>query len=195
VPIALSVVGADSVIARNFSPVVVPAAICLAAGYAASRLGRVAAAALCVLSLGIVLAVSTDTRYGRTDWRGAAARLESPAAERAIVVTPFMSTALWSPYLRDVTESQGDATVREIVVLGLATEGGFSAEVVRPPTGEPPPAPAGFRIVEVDRQPTYVLVRYRAPRPLSVSTDSLAGLRLSAIQPGVLVQQPAGEGG
>ena len=71
-PVALALVGADYVIVRNTILAIVPAAICLATGYAATRLGLVAAAALCALLLAITLSVSFDERYGRTDWRGAA---------------------------------------------------------------------------------------------------------------------------
>ena len=78
VPVALALGGADYVIVRNTILAIVPAAICVAAGYAANRLGLGAAAALGVLLLGITLSVSLDQQYGRTDWRGAAERLDSP---------------------------------------------------------------------------------------------------------------------
>ena len=51
-PVALALGGADYVIVRNTILAIVPAAICVAAGYAANRLGLAAAAALCVLLLG-----------------------------------------------------------------------------------------------------------------------------------------------
>src|SRR5262249_8327456 len=49
VPIVLALAGADYVIARNMIAAVVPAAICLGAGFAAGRLGLGAGAALCCL--------------------------------------------------------------------------------------------------------------------------------------------------
>ncbi|HEY1317216.1 MAG TPA: glycosyltransferase family 39 protein, partial [Gaiella sp.] len=127
-PVALAVAGADYLIARNTIVAVVPAAICLGAGFATGRLGLAAATVLCVLSAGIALAPALDTSYGRTDWRGAAEPLTTPDVPRAVVVTPFMSRTLWRPYLGDLREPAPDgATVEEIAAVGLATEGGYSA--------------------------------------------------------------------
>ena len=105
-PVLLAFGGVDYVIVRNAILAIVPAAIALAAEYAANRLGLVAAAALSALLLAITLSVSLDARYGHTDWRGAAARLATPSVERAIVVTPFMSRSLWSPYLPGLDEAR-----------------------------------------------------------------------------------------
>ena len=165
-PVVLALAGADYVIARNAIAAVVPAAVCVGAGYAAGRLGLAAAAVLCVLSAAVALAPALDTAYGRTDWRGAAEPLETPGFARAIVVTPFMSRTLWRPYLPDLREPRaGGARVEEIAAVGLATEGGYSAGHVAPPTVSAPKAVKGFRVVAVERRPTYTLVLYRADRP------------------------------
>ncbi len=193
VPIGLALVGHDYLTARNVVVAVVPGAICVGAGYVATRLGLVAGALLCALLLAVTLTVSLDDRYGRTDWRGAAEELEPPSVERAIVVTPYLSRSLWSPYLPGLDEPVGDTVrVGEIAVVGLATEGGFSGGRVRPPDAGPPPAPAGFALVGTERTPTFTLYRYRAPAPTVVSTEALAGLRLVAQQPGLLLQRPEG---
>jgi hypothetical protein len=191
-PLVLALLGADYVTARNGILAVVPAAVLFGAGYAANRLGVAAAAVLCVLLAAISVAPALDARYGRTDWRGAARGLGAPTVERAIVTTPFMSRALWAPYVADLTEpGTTGARVREIVVLGLATEGGFSAGPVRPPEGPPPPPPPGFRLLEFERHSTHSLARYGSPTPRLVSIDELAGLRLTTDQqPGVLLQRP-----
>ncbi len=190
-PVLLAFGGADYVIVRNTILAILPAAIALAAGYAANRLGLVAAGTFCALLLTITLSVSVDARYGRTDWRGAAARLETSRVERAIVVTPYMSRSLWSPYLPELTEPQVEApTVQEIVVLGLATEGGFSGGAVEPPDVEPPPPPSGFRLAADERTSTYTLFLYRAPTPTPVSAADLVDMRLADIQPGILLQHP-----
>lgn len=195
IPLALALLGADHVVARNAIIAVVPAAVFLGAGYASNRLGIVAAVALCVLSGAISLAPSLDARYGRTDWRAAAKALESPTVERAIVVTPFMSRTLWDPYLPGLTEPAGEtARVQEIVVLGLASEGGFSAGAVRPPDGPASAPPSGFRLTEFERRSTYTLARYRATTTRAVTIEALGVLRLSTEQPGVLLQPPDGMG-
>jgi mannosyltransferase len=189
VPVVLALVGVDFLIARNVLVAVVPAAVCLGAGYATGRTGFAAATALCVLSGAIAVVPAVDARYGRTDWRGAAERLEVAEGERAIVVTPFMSRTLWRPYLPDLREPSGDeAEVEEITVVGLATEGGYSAGPVEPPSTEPPVAPEGFSVVAVEREPTFTLVLYRADRPVPVSVSALSALALADEQPGVLLQ-------
>jgi len=191
-PIGLALAGADYVIVRNAILAIVPATICIATGYAATRLGIAFAAALCGILLPITLWVSLDQRYGRTDWRGAGERLGSPGEARAIVVTPFLSRQLWAPYLPGLEEPSGDVVrVQEIAAVGLATEEGFSiAGPVKPPaldSGQPAP-PAGFRIVAVERTETYALVLYRSSRPRSVSLAELDQVRLADQQPGFLLQ-------
>ncbi|MGH3132489.1 MAG: hypothetical protein ACRDNY_01885, partial [Gaiellaceae bacterium] len=182
-------VGADYVVARNTVLAVVPATICVATGYAVNRLGLAAAGALCVLLLAVTLSPALDDRYGRTDWRGGAERLSTPTAERAVVVTPYMSRSLWSPYLPGLDEPRVEAPrVEEIAVLGLATEGGFSAGAVEPPDVDAPAAPDGFQLVGDERTSTYTLFLYRAPGPTPVSTSELAEMRLTDIQPGILLQ-------
>ena len=188
-PVLLALVGIDYLIARNAIVAVVPAAVCLGAGYATGRLGLAAAGALCVLSAAIALAPALDATYGRTDWRGAAARLEPTDGPRAIVVTPYMSRTLWRPYLPGLEEpSSAEATVQEIAAIGLATEGGYSAGAIVPPEVDAPRPVPGFRIVEVERAPTYTLVRYRSDRPRRVPLSALTGLALTDEQPGVLRQ-------
>jgi hypothetical protein len=190
-PVVLALGGADYLIARNTIVAVVPAAVCLGAGFATGRLGVVAAIALCVLSAGIALAPAFDTSYGRTDWRGAAEVLSTPDGPRAIVVTPYMSRMLWRPYLSRLQEPAADGTtVEEIAVLGLATEGGYSSGHVEPPdVGDHRPV-RGFRVVSVVRKPTYTLVLYRADRPTFVPLEKLDALALTDEQPGVLLQGP-----
>lgn len=190
-PMALALAGADYVIVRNAILAIVPAVICIATGYAATRLGIASGAALCILLLAITLSVSLDERYGRTDWRGAAERLGSPSGARAIVVTPFLSRQLWEPYLPGLEEPSSDVVrVQEIAAVGLATEEGFSiARPVKPPALDSgPPPPAGFRIVAEERTPTYTLVLYRATSLTQVSVAELERLRLAEQQPGFLLQ-------
>lgn len=191
IPTALALVGVDFLIARNTIAAVVPAAVCVGGGYATGRLGLAAAAALCVLSAAIALVPALDTTYGRTDWRGAAAALADAGGTRAIVVTPYMSRTLWRPYLSGLDEpGPRGAVVGEIAAVGLATEGGYSAGHVTPPRVSVPTPLEGFRVVAVERKPTYTLVLYRADRPRFVPTSTLTGLALTDEQPGILLQEP-----
>jgi len=172
---------------------VVPAAVCVGAGFATGRLGLAAAGLLCALSAAIALAPALDTSYGRTDWRTVGERLEAADATRAIVVTPFMSRTLWQPYLTGLAEpAPAGATVQELAVVGLATEGGYSTGRIVPPSVATPAPVAGFRVVAVERRPTYTLVLYRADRPRFLSLRTLTGVALTDEQPGVLVQDAKG---
>ena len=104
-----------------------------------------------------------------------------------------MSRSLWSLYLPGLREPSGGKTaVDQIAVVGLATEGGFSGGSVRPPGGEPPAPPKGFKLVAAERTNTFTLFRYQAARPAYVSDETLAGLRLADLQPGLLVQPGTG---
>jgi hypothetical protein len=190
IPLLAALAGVDYLVARNLVVAVVPGAVCLAAGYASGRLGLALGGALCALLLAITLGVSLDSRYGRTDWRGVAERLDRPDVDRAIVVTPYMSRSLWRPYLTGLDEPTGsEVVVEEIGLVGLATEGGFSGGRVTPPDVPPPSPPAGFALVSTERSPTLTLYRYRALQPTAVSTATLAGLRLADQQPGILLQR------
>jgi len=192
-PILLAGSGADYVSARNAIVALVPGAVCLSAGYAASRAGLVAASALCTLSLAISLSVSLDTKYGRTDWRGLAATIGPSTTERALVVTPDIDAALWRIYLPMLQEF-GDrpVRVREIVVAGLATQGGFSAGRVKPPPATPKKAPPGFTLLEARLSPTFALIRYRSvgARPRLLSARRLGGLALVPGASALLLQRP-----
>ena len=102
-----------------------------------------------------------------------------------------MSRTLWHPYLPGLREpGLHGAVVREIAAIGLATEGGYSAGGLTPPSAAAPTPVPGFRIVSVERTPTFTLVRYRADRPTFVPLSTLTGLALTDEQPGVLLQRP-----
>jgi mannosyltransferase len=192
-PIVLAGGGADYVTARNAIVAVVPAAVCLGAGYAANRVGVVMAAVLCALSFAIALSVSLDKKYGRTDWRGLAQAIGPAPAQRALVVTPDIDAALWRIYLPKVQElDDRPASVREIVVAGLATQGGFSAGAVKPPPATPRPAPPGFELVSARLTPTFALIRYRTAgsQPVLVSVQRLGGLALVPGASALLLQPP-----
>ena len=76
-------------------------------------------------------------------------------------------------------------------MIGLATEGGYSAGHLEPPdVGTPKPVP-GFRVAAVERRPTFTLVRYVAePADARRRSTTLAGLALTDEQPGILLQGP-----
>ena len=189
VPVALAAVGRDYVIARNAIVAVVPAAVCLGGGLASRRLGVAAAVLLCALCTAVGVAPAFDATYGRTDWRGAAEAIGPTDADRVLVVTPFMSRSLWGPYLPGLSEPERNrVVVREVVVAGLATEGGYSAGPLEPPDVGEPKALPGFRVAAIERRPTFTLVRYVASQPTPISIETLGGLALTDEQPGIALQ-------
>ena len=113
IPVVLARRGADYLIARNTIAAVVPAAVCLGAGFATGRLGpRRRDRPL--------RALARRSRSPRRSTRatdaptGAVRRSRSRrrTAPRAIVVTPYMSRTLWRPYLPGLREpAQDGATV------------------------------------------------------------------------------------
>jgi mannosyltransferase len=192
-PMVLAGSGADYVTARNAIVAVIPGAVFLSAGYAASRVGMVAASVLSVVSLAIGLSVSVDTKYGRTDWRGLADAIGPASAPRALVVTPDIDAVLWRIYLPGLQDLHDPpASVREIIVAGLATQGGFSAGPVTPPAAIPHTPPPGFELVGERLTSTFALIRYRASaaRPAALSVEKLAGLALVPGASALLVQRP-----
>jgi hypothetical protein len=176
-PIVLAGGGADYVIARNAIVAVVPAAVCLGGGYAANRSALVTGAALCALSLAIAVSVSIGSTH----------------APRALVLTPDIDAVLWRIYLPSARElDDRPALVREIVVAGLATQGGFSSHRLKPPSATPRPAPHGFKLVDARLTPTFALIRYRAvvPRPPRLSPLELQRLALAPGAIALFLQHP-----
>ncbi|MGO9972397.1 MAG: glycosyltransferase family 39 protein [Solirubrobacteraceae bacterium] len=88
VPIALSEIGLDFVLARNMMIAWLPLAIVLAAACTAPRARLAGGALAIVLVAGFVWAgvvIDGSSYYRRTDWRGAAAALGPATGARAIV--------------------------------------------------------------------------------------------------------------
>ena len=173
VPSSSRLVGVDYVIARNTIAAVVPAAVCLGAGYAAGRLGaRGGGRAVRALRAAVPLAPALDRQYGRTDWRGAAEALRRRrTCPRAIVVTPYMSRTLWRPYLPGPRASQGRRRRgrREIAVRRARDRGWVLGGPARAAGGGHAEAGRGLpgrrRRAKADVHPRPLPRRPAAPRP------------------------------
>lgn len=165
-PIVLAAVGIDYLITRNVIAAWVPAMAMVAAGLGARRAGRagaIAAAALCALSLALVIAVDISPAYERGDWRGVAKALGPvPAHGRALVVYPFLGRLPLSLYTTKLERPAGIVRVGEIDIVAVAER--------RQGQTPSPPRPArvarvpGFGPPQVIRSDTYTIVRYRAQR-------------------------------
>lgn len=197
VPFLLALAGFDYVSARYEVAGLVPLAICLAAGCAAPRArraGPAAAAALCVIWIGVVVADAADPLLQtRADWRGAAEAVGPvPPGGRALVVTP--AAAGRKPlqvYLPDAALLKQDGVpVREVVMLSVrSSEKEKLATKAQPPGTAPGFLPPGFAEVQRTRTRTYALIRYRAPAPMPVFLGGLSGGRLDPLPFVALIQR------
>jgi mannosyltransferase len=188
-PLLGALAGADYLNARNVIPALVPLICAVAAGFAAPRAGRTGLAllgALCALSTAVVVTVAADEEYRRPDWKGLAAALGAEDAERAIVVSPGNGDPPLRFYRRGLRRLPGAGVrVREVDVVGVAGSGG---------PGEPPELPARVGTLlpypefgEPERIATdsYVILRFRASRPVFVQPQQLASVRFSQLPPSV----------
>jgi hypothetical protein len=140
----------------------------------------VAVAGLAVLSLVVVVvvAVAATPALQRTDWRGAARAAGPTDGPRGLVTPAVLPGALRVYFPGARTPSPRGEAVGEVVVVGLATQGQFTAAAPRPPRPPSPLPPAGFRLAERREAATFTLLRYRAARPRTLAAADLARLAL-----------------
>jgi hypothetical protein len=188
VPTALAVARLDYIVTRNVIVAMLPLAIVVALGVAAPGIGRWAIAlpaGLCMLGLVAVIAIASDVRYQRDDWRAAARALEELPASgpRAVLVNDRpLALLVYVPVVRAL---EGPPEVSEVDVLRLARR--ETGEPLRPPSAPPRPLPMpGFRLLERVQGETFTIDRYRASSstPVSLATlevKSLTGEKGSAL--------------
>lgn len=188
-PVAAAVVGPDYVLARNLLPGLVPALAVAGIGFAVpsgGRFGLLAVGAMCAVWLVSIVAVTTNTRYQREDWRGVAEALGPPAGPRAIVVTPAAGEGPLRWYLPN-SQGIGSATVDEMDVVAMARR--RPGKSPRPERG-PAPVPLGFKTVQRLDAPTFTLLRYRAEPPVEASYQTGNAVRIGQADSFVMYQEP-----
>ena len=111
--------------------------------------------------------------------------------ERAIVVTPAFTFGPMSVYFPGVRGLPPEgAAVTEVAVLSMTLLNTFSlGKPVPPRPSGPPRAPSGFTLVERRYDEGFSLLRLRSRRPVSVSADELAALRLGRVPAEVVLQR------
>lgn len=195
-PIALAVAGKDYVLPYYLIPSIIPFAIAIAIGFAASRIGLALAAAYSLLAFGLLATVDVTPRYQRQNWRGAAQALGPARVERALVVTPSDITSLltdtplplYLPRLRQI--HAGSAPVSEVDILGVRVPG---STLPRRPFDFPPPP---FRLTARVMDETFTLLRFVTTRPVHVTRMSLLDSHLGDWPPHritVFTQSPGQE--
>jgi 4-amino-4-deoxy-L-arabinose transferase-like glycosyltransferase len=185
-PFVLALIGPDYFISRNVIASLLPLAVALAAGFATSRAGVAAAAALCALGLVQVIGVDTQERYQRDDWRAAAEFIGPADQPRAVIVTPASGGVPLLHYLRGAVKTPTTgADVKEIVFVGLASRlPGEAAEPPRPPTV----GAAGFTELRRKQGDTYTVVVETSPTGTHI-TPTVGASSLDG-RPAVTLYQP-----
>jgi hypothetical protein len=190
--VVLAPFGLDYVSSRNLVGTLVPLAIVLGFGFAQGRAGTAALALLCVVSVVTVVGVDTSDSYQRRDWRGAAAALGTAHGPRLVTVSPlFRNPGPFGVYFGSRSRLLGaqPAPVSEVAIVALASGHSFGPSTPTPPRGPAPKPPAGFRLTQDLRTPTFRVARFSAARP---TVPAVADLRRLAFpgRPAVLVIQP-----
>ena len=194
VPLAAALGGLDYFFYRNVLASLPVLLVALATGFAAQlarRAGAAGAAALVALSLGVVIDTARTPKYGRADWRDAAAQIGSSAGASAVVVTPDLGGTPLGYYLVDSRPlTDAGAAVAEIDVIGGATRALGSVTAALPPRGPSGRAPDGFALVQRLETRYYTIVRYRAPRLRRVTSVELHRLALDPTEAAGLLIVP-----
>lgn len=195
-PLAGAVVGADYLNARNVIPALVPLAAALGAGFTVprpalvARLGLGLLAALCAISIAIVLAVAADKQYQRPDWKGLARALGSSGEPRVLVISPANGEAALRFYRRGLRRlSDAGTQARVVETVGVAGSSG---------PGDPPVLPAQYGTVfpaglyrfaspTLTRADSFVILRFRQPAPTLVQPLPISSIRFSERPPTVAV--------
>lgn len=190
-PVAVALGGFDRVYPRHLIAAWVPVGVAAAVGFGVRRHGRVgsvALASLCLAWLGIHLATMSDPKFGDENWRAAAQALGPATHMRALVVTPPGRGTPLTVYL-GARRMGGPATVSELALIGLPTKAsrrpGQRARPPRPPARAPAP---GFSEVRRIEERDFILVTYRAQRPVRVTPAELAQVPLGNGRVLVMVQ-------
>lgn len=187
VPLLVDLLGQEVFLDRNLLPVWVPLAAVAGAAAVAARRGRMALAVVALAAAAFVVVdvrVPGDEGLHRDDWRGIA-RAMGPASETRIValtpgwhVKPF---SFYSPNVQPLLTGQRVSEVTTITYDGYVpgTPGGVRAPVPGPP----------FREASRQTVQRFTLVRYTADRPVTVTSEALAGQAgvngtLAFVQPG-----------
>ena len=191
VPLALAIAGEDYLNTRNVIAACLPFLLVIAAGYGSMHrtIAAGGAAALAAVGIATTTVVAADADYHRSDFRGAAEALGAAHGPRAVVVPAVAGEVAFGRYLHGLVRMpfSGEAVAEIDLVTPRSSRLGGRA-VARPAV--PPVLPPPFRLAQRRYAQTYTLVRYRAPRAVTVAPSALAPLAAPVVfAPTVLVQR------
>ena len=193
--LVLALAGGDYYLSRYLLGAWLPLALVLAAGFGAVRAGRLgvaAAAALCGVSLFVVLSVNARPELQRDDWRGIARAIGPPDVHgRAIVVSPINGSIPLRLYVPKAAKFPSNgAFVGELDAVAVAPRAA-GKDRVAPPVPRITP-PAGFHEESRHRGRTFTVVKYRAPSPIAMDVRILAPIALQRGTPDILLEPGGG---
>jgi 4-amino-4-deoxy-L-arabinose transferase-like glycosyltransferase len=127
--------GIDDLLTRNVISLWMPAAVAVAAGFAAARarvVGLIAAVALCAIGAGAAIAIAGNRNFQRPDWRRVAhvlgARPAAGSPGRAILVQHYrdlLPLSLYVPGLRFLRHAGAPVTELDVVSFTSPRSAGF----------------------------------------------------------------------
>lgn len=166
-PVALALLGADYVLARNLLPAFVPLVIVAACGLGAHRAGRLGvglAASLCAVLVAFTVYSQARVALRHDDWRDAAHDLGTSPTDR-LIVAPFLGDNPLEYYLSGDTirVRRFDGRIRQVDLVGYG-----------PPRWRPP-LPSAFLARNHLRAGYFTVTVYEAPRPLTVKLGAANG--------------------
>jgi 4-amino-4-deoxy-L-arabinose transferase-like glycosyltransferase len=185
-PLVLALVGPDYLLARNVIAALVPLAVAIAAGFATSRAGIAAAAGVCAIGLVQVIAVNTQERYQRDNWRAVGEFIDRADQPRAVIVTPASGNVPMFHYLQGGQKTPAAGVdVKELVFVGLASR--LPGEEPKPPR-PPQVGAAGFTETARKQGDTYTVVIEKSPVGTHI-TPTVGASSLDG-RPAVTLYQP-----
>jgi mannosyltransferase len=169
-PLVVALGGIDVVLSRNFIAILVPCLVLAGAGFAATRAGLVACAALCAIWLGAFVVVESQPAWQRPSWRAIASALGPAHGSRLVLAMPASLGADPLPLYLSGTKFVAERDVlhlNEFDIVGIFSPGSSGARTIERLA---PPAP-GFQLVRERITSAYVIVEFRRSKPV---LDSLA---------------------
>jgi hypothetical protein len=188
IPVVLALVGVDFLNTRNVLPALPPVLVVLGIGFGGLRRGAILAVALALVFLVVVILVDTHPRDQREDWRGVARALGIADQDRAIVVSPATGLLPLALYQSGVRLLDGQATVSEIDLVGIAASVTGHGIGTPPRLKGTPSLPPGFALADTTYASTYAVLRFRSRTPTAVTSASLAAVNLEPGSAAVAVQ-------
>jgi 4-amino-4-deoxy-L-arabinose transferase-like glycosyltransferase len=183
--LVLVAVGVDDLITRNVIALWIPAAILVAAGFAAGRagvMGVLAAIVLCGTGVAAAVGVAADQNLQRPDWRAVAHVLgPGPIGARVILVQHYRDLLPLSLYVPDLSfwRQRGSQTVRELDVVSISAPReklcwwGSACNLSGSPMQGSYPLP-GFRELWLRHAHQFTIMRLVSAKPLALTHAQVA---------------------